>query len=139
MRRMRGWIIASAVALVAVSCAGSTQDEPALTVHLSEWEVGLSSRDVGSGSMDLDVSNDGLLLHELVLVEADDADATLPTVNGSLDMAALDGRVVVEVAELSPGDEIRATIDLDPGQYILFCNFAGHYDAGMYQVLEVSG
>jgi len=42
-----------------------------------------------------------------------------------------------EVSELKPGKSGSLTLDLTPGAYLLFCNVAGHYKAGMYTVIHV--
>lgn len=38
----------------------------------------------------------------------------------------------------SNGDEDEGTIELEPGTYVLYCDVAGHRDAGMEAQLEVS-
>jgi uncharacterized cupredoxin-like copper-binding protein len=42
-----------------------------------------------------------------------------------------------EVSELEPGKSGSLTLDLKPGNYILFCNVPGHYMAGMWTALKV--
>lgn len=133
------WLFAC-VAALAVACGSSAEvHDPDVFAHLSEWSIDLSNPRVESGAVDLEVANDGLLLHELVLVRESEAGSSLTTVNGVVDLAGLGTRLIGEVAELSPDDDIRATIDLPPGRYVVFCNIPGHFDAGMHTTLEASG
>lgn len=129
------------VVVVAIGgCGGETDVEnPDLSVGLTEWSVDLSSNDVEDGAVDLEILNSGLLLHEVIIVETTVPSDELETISGVVDLSKLDERLVGELSELSPGDNIRATIDLEPGRYVVFCNMPGHYEAGMHGVLTVSG
>ena len=40
---------------------------------------------------------------------------------------------------IAPGTSGWTTLTLPPGCYELICNIAGHYGAGMYAVLDVTG
>ena len=40
---------------------------------------------------------------------------------------------------IAPGTSGWTTLTLPPGRYELICNIAGHYGAGMYAVLDVTG
>lgn len=42
-----------------------------------------------------------------------------------------------EVSELDPGQKGELKISLKPGTYVLACNIAGHYMAGMWALLTV--
>ena len=43
-----------------------------------------------------------------------------------------------ETEEMQPGASKTLTLDLTPGTYLLLCNVAGHYAAGMWTVLTVT-
>ena len=43
-----------------------------------------------------------------------------------------------EVSELDPGASGSLTVVLKPGRYLLICNVAGHYAAGMWTEFEVT-
>ena len=67
-------------------------------------------------------------------IEADnkvDESASLGHVEGSCGADEGDGIV--------PGATGWTTVTLAPGRYELICNIAGHYRAGMYALLEVTG
>ena len=42
-------------------------------------------------------------------------------------------------SELGSGKSARATFDVAPGKYVLFCNLRGHYKNGMFTAFEVNG
>ncbi len=43
-----------------------------------------------------------------------------------------------ETEEMQPGTSKDLTLDLKPGTYLLLCNVAGHYAAGMWTTLTVT-
>jgi hypothetical protein len=47
-------------------------------------------------------------------------------------------RVVDEVEDVQPGSKRSLTVRLAPGRYVLICNLAGHYAAGMHAALRVT-
>ena len=71
-----------------------------------------------------------------MLAKTDDAPDQLPTSSdGSVDEAGLD--VPGEVEEVEGGAEGTVSLDLQPGNYVMFCNLPGHYSGGMYGSLTV--
>jgi hypothetical protein len=106
--------------------------------------LSLSPTTVPPGEVSFRVVNAGAWVHELAVlplgpgqnigqrrIEADnkvDESASLGHVEGSCGADEGDGIV--------PG---WTTITLPPGRYELICNIAGHYRAGMYALLEVTG
>jgi uncharacterized cupredoxin-like copper-binding protein len=109
--------------------------------------LSLSPTTVPLGQVSFRVVNRGAWIHELAVlplgsgqnigqrrVEADnkvDESASLGHVEGSCGADEGDGIV--------PGATGWTTIALAPGRYELICNIAGHYRAGMYALLEVTG
>jgi uncharacterized cupredoxin-like copper-binding protein len=108
-------------------------------------QVGPSA--VTAGTVSLKVANDGSRTHELVV---------LPLADGAQDgqrAIGSDGRVAEDASlgeasatcAAGEGDGIAAgsdgwvTLDLGPGRYELVCNLPGHYAAGMYAELDVTG
>ena len=43
-----------------------------------------------------------------------------------------------EVSDLNPGTSGTLTVALQPGKYLLICNEAGHFAAGMWTTFEVT-
>jgi plastocyanin len=72
-----------------------------------------------AGSYEIEFSNDGSSLHNLVV--------------------ARDGQPVAQTdGEVSPGGSDTFTVQLDPGQYVFFCAVANHRSMGMEVTVEVS-
>ncbi len=77
-------------------------------------------------------------IHEMLVIALADPTKPLPYV-------AADSRVDEEaagdkgeVSELDPGASGSLTLSLAPGHYLLICNVAGHFAAGMWATFEVT-
>ena len=93
---------------------------------------------VPAGKVKFDVTNiSAETVHEMLVSPISGLDVTLP-------YSAAESRVdeeasgdLGEVSELEPGKSGSLTLELKPGLYVLFCNIPGHFDAGMWTVIEV--
>ena len=93
--------------------------------------MGSSAGSVPAGTVTFNVSSDGAIFHNLIVVATDLAPDGLP-VDGAL--FAVDEQqveVVASTADLDPGDTEELTVDLAAGDYVLICNIPTHYSAGM--------
>jgi uncharacterized cupredoxin-like copper-binding protein len=84
------------------------------------------------------VSNTGPTTHEFVIVRTDLPDDGLPIgVDGlSVDEDGLEP--VDEIEGIEDGTSGQVDVMLEPGRYVFFCNFEGHYLAGMHAAVEVT-
>lgn len=106
---------------------------------MANMHIKIDQTEVPAGDVTFSVVNDSKgIIHEMIV-------APLPAPGEPLPYDAGSGRVEEEVAgsrgevsELEPGQKGALTVDLKPGQYILFCNIAGHYAAGMWTVITVT-
>ena len=109
--------------------------------------VVLDRTSVTAGTVSLLVANDGAVVHELVVLPL--AGGTEPgeraiSSDGTVSEDASLGEASATCAA-GEGDGIAAgsdgwvTLDLAPGRYELVCNLPGHYGAGMYAELDVTG
>jgi plastocyanin len=125
MRRSLPLILAP-LAVLAVSAVGCGGDDAASPDggQGNEDAVAVVAEDIGfaedayespAGTIAFEYRNEGALLHTLVIEGVDD--------------------FALEVA--ASGDEDAGTVDLEAGTYTLFCDVAGHRDAGMEATLEV--
>jgi uncharacterized cupredoxin-like copper-binding protein len=133
--------LASATPMVLAACGGSAPPAGAGTaVGVTERDFHISSTTatVPAGDVVLRVHNAGPDQHELIL--ATDRTGRLPfradgfTVNEEEIQNTEPG--VLEPGQ--PGTTRYLKVHLNPGRYVLFCNMAGHYMAGMYTTLTVS-
>jgi uncharacterized cupredoxin-like copper-binding protein len=85
----------------------------------------------------LSVSNIGPTTHEFVVVRTNLPDDELPIgADGlSVDEDRLDD--VDEIEGVEDGSTEQVTVQLKPGRYVFFCNFEGHYLAGMHAAVRV--
>ena len=75
--------------------------------------------------------------HELLLVKADSLDALPVEADGArVDEDKLKG--LKELGDVHPGKSRTTNLTLTAGKYLLFCNEAGHFKAGMYTILTVA-
>lgn len=83
------------------------------------------------------VNNSKSMQHEMVVAQLADGAATPPFKDADNEVDEDAAKALGEVAELDPGKSGTVTLDLKPGYYLLFCNVAGHYGAGMWTRIEV--
>ena len=104
-----------------------------------EWGIEISATRHVAGSVTFNLTNDGTIAHEFIVVRSEkraaDLVADVDPATGRIDEAKLD--VVGEQPEYEPGTPGSVTLDLTPGRYVVMCNIQGHYKAGMYADLEI--
>ena len=115
---------AFADATVAVSLTGDSTEMKGMGIKLDTPVV-------KAGTITFKVTNDAMVEpHEMVVVKAPET--------GDLPYNAKKRRVVEgklksmgEIGDLKPGAAKDLKLKLAPGKYVLICNIAGHYMAGM--------
>jgi uncharacterized cupredoxin-like copper-binding protein len=121
----------AAAATTATTAGGQT-----VTIEMGEFFYKPADAQAPAGSVTIDASNTGNAPHELVLAKTDADPADLPTASdGSVDEEKLDSPG--EIPEVEAGADGSATLDLKPGNYVMFCNLPGHYKSGMYGTFTV--
>jgi uncharacterized cupredoxin-like copper-binding protein len=75
--------------------------------------------------------------HEMVVVRMTDPHRPLPYVTADNKVNEDAAGHLGEVSELDPGKSGSLSLTLTPGTYMLFCNVAGHYMAGMWTTITV--
>ena len=114
---------------------------PAKGMDISKATMGIktSAPSARTGVITFHVTNTSKdTIHEMIVMYPDDPAQPLPYV-------ASDSRVDEdkagdkgEVSELDPGANGALTVFLKPGHYVLICNVAGHFAAGMWTPFEVT-
>ena len=110
-------------------------DEPAVTassddggasvsVVLSDGDMELADpTSADAGSVKIVAKNEGLDLHNLLIVKGDDPAALPVNEDGAVIEDDLpEGDFIGKIAAVDAGTEESALFDLDSGSYILFCN-----------------
>ena len=127
---MRTRTLIPGVLLGLVACSASaTSDQPApgspdvadaITINLADFMIDPSELEAVGPTVTLEVTSDGPTPHNLTVRDAD-------------------GEVMMATEDLSAGDTDTISGDLEPGEYTIFCSFAGHESLGMRGTLTVSG
>lgn len=102
---------------------------------------------VPAGQVSFRVLNTGVWIHELTVLPlgaGENLGQRRIGTNNQVDESASLGHVEASCSAdegdgIAPGAVGWATITLKPGRYELICNIAGHYWAGMYTELTVTG
>lgn len=90
------------------------------------------------GAVTFDVTNlASAIVHEVIVVPITDENKVLPydESRNKIDTDSL--QPLGSVNEIEPNKTASLTLNLSPGKYLLYCNIAGHYMAGMWTVVTV--
>ena len=147
-RAKRRWAWALALVLaalaVAVPLAVARRNEPTpsgtpVNVLLEDFKVEQDAAVVPAGAVSFRIRNQGPTSHEYIVVRTDRAPDKLPLQRDGLTVneegPGID--LVDEAQALDIDDRQTLVLDLAPGQYVMYCNFEGHYLGGMHAALTV--
>jgi uncharacterized cupredoxin-like copper-binding protein len=140
VRRLSACAAACAVCL-ALSACGTDEPEHAgqtVPVKLRDFRI-KAPEHAAAGETTLAVRNKGPMFHELLVIRYDEEEqGEMPMRRDgvTVDEDGL-GDAVVGVLEPEPAGDHSLKVDLEPGEYYLICNMAGHYLGGMEAELEV--
>jgi uncharacterized cupredoxin-like copper-binding protein len=94
---------------------------------------------VPAGTVTFDITNwSRSVVHELLVVAVDSPSAPLPYDYNSWRVVEDQIKLVGDSGELSPSASKTLELKLPAGSYLLICNVAGHYAAGMALPLTVT-
>jgi uncharacterized cupredoxin-like copper-binding protein len=156
----RRWIVlVPAFALFAAACSNSgTSSSPSaqpstpgtetsattgtVSVALVEWSVTPSTTAFSAGPVTFNVTNQGTIPHEFVVLQTDLAAADIPIGSFEGEPARVNedtaGTNVGETGDLAAGASKTLTVDLKAGHYVFFCNLPAHFQSGMHIDVTVS-
>ena len=103
--------------------------ETQVDVTMADFTVTPSVESVPAGTVKFVVRNTGAIDHNFRLIKTDLAPDALPTDEGLADESQLE--VISSIEDFGPGESRDVSADLEPGSYVLICNFVGHYQSGM--------
>ena len=105
---------------------------------VEEWKVKISATSAIAGEVTFAIANFGTVPHEFLVVKTDIPLGEIPLgSNNRFDEEAKGLTVVDEISEWQPGTAGVLKVTLEPGNYQLLCNIAGHYKNGMHAAFEV--
>jgi uncharacterized cupredoxin-like copper-binding protein len=163
---MRASLFAAALSLAAAAMASITPNPSlaATIVKVSLWDKGADMEmptDLGmgmhgqmsmatmgvkaapdkvkAGEVTFQVKNDSEdTIHEMLVIPIASESASVPFIADENRIDEEAAHDLGEVAELDPGASGSLTLNLDAGKYLLVCNIAGHFMAGMWTIFTVA-
>jgi uncharacterized cupredoxin-like copper-binding protein len=100
--------------------------------------ININPKVAAPGHVRFDVTNlASNLVHEVIIARITDESQLLPfdQSRNKVDEEAI--RSLGSVSEIDPSKTASLTLDLKSGKYLLYCNLAGHYMAGMWTVIDI--
>jgi uncharacterized cupredoxin-like copper-binding protein len=96
------------------------------------------STSIKAGTVSFDVTNwSRSFVHEVLIIAVDNPNVALPYNYVEAKVAEDQVKLFGEVVDLQPNASGTVDVALTPGSYLLICNIAGHYAAGMVSQLQV--
>lgn len=122
--------------------ASKTGGASAVNGVMKEFSITSDKTVVAAGNVKFTIANKGKMTHEFIVVKTDLAVNKLPMskvpgATNKVDEDAHSLSFIGEIEHLLPGETDTKTFKLEPGNYVLFCNVAGHYSAGQRIALKV--
>jgi len=145
MKLKSSFLLAPVASAMWLSLAVSTWAAGTQHVNAELWDksdgsqgVTLSTDHIKPGKVVFNVKNISTGEdHELLLASVESPDAVPMDASGArVDEDKLKG--LKELGDVHPGKSRSTTLNLKAGKYLLFCNEAGHFKAGMYTVFTVA-
>jgi len=129
------------LAFFLTACGSRQAARPAgslVSVKESDYRIVLHPSRVPAGRVRVTIDNVGPANHELIFVRAVPSGLPMRTDGLTVNEAAITAREVAALEPATPGTVRHLDVDLQKGEYELFCNMAGHYMGGMRAFLTVT-
>jgi uncharacterized cupredoxin-like copper-binding protein len=122
----------------AIAASAAANAATTVKVDLSDDAIAISPATVSPGPVTFDVTNASIdESHEMVVLKIDAPDTEVP-VDAQSDRINEDAfKSMGEISKLTEGDGGQLEATLEPGSYMLICNYKGHFRHGMHTVLTV--
>lgn len=143
-KRAAAGVGALALGVSMLGCGGAEAEKPAsggreaekpasggLSVSLGEWFVEPAQDSTRAGEVTFSPKNDGQVEHEFEVIRTDTPPGKFP-IEGKRANVDKVGEEIGEVHGIAPDGSTPLKVSLEPGKYVLICNFPGHYKAGMF-------
>lgn len=127
-------LLAVPAAASASSTAGASTSATTVRAQLMEWMVMPSKSSAPAGKVTFVATNTGKVKHNLVVLKTKLAPSKLPMAGAKAKEVGLVGETPVFGAKQTR----KLTVTLKSGRYVLLCNVAGHYMAGMRAAFNVN-
>ncbi len=112
---------------------------PGADLSKATMGIKLSRKDAPAGVVTFRATNTSKdTIHEMIVMYLADPTKALPYIDSEYRVDEDKAGDKGEVSELEPGASGSLTVNLKPGKYLLICNVAGHFAAGMWTEFEVT-
>ena len=119
----------------AMTANGGKLEQNPLTATMG---INIDQREVSAGTVVFAVINDSKdIIHEMILSPLAAGTKELPYVKDENRVGEDEAGHLGEVSELDPGAKGALTVDLKPGDYVIYCNIPGHFAGGMWTLITV--
>jgi len=116
------------VVLAAALAACGPKGPTVVDVTLTEYKIEMSKTSVPAGQVKFNITNEGSIVHELVLEPG-----------GAVDDPLEGNNQESEVEDIQPGQTVTLEWTIDtPGEYQLTCHLPGHFENGMVLPFSVT-
>lgn len=109
---------------------------------LREFVIAPQRTSARPGTVTFNLSNEGELDHEFIVIRTDVGHANLPRLENNQGVDESDLEIVGRTDRIPPGSEAQLELDLEPDTYVLICNLTtdstSHYLQGMFNRFTVS-
>jgi uncharacterized cupredoxin-like copper-binding protein len=133
-------LVALVLAFAACDSGGEAPATPspenAIAVTLTDFKIKPAEAETTAGPVTFDLTNDGPSDHTFFLARTDLADDALPVTDHLVDVGRLE--VTTQIDRFDFGTERSISLDLEPGEYVMFCNLTGHYESDMHTAFTVT-
>jgi uncharacterized cupredoxin-like copper-binding protein len=107
-------------------------------MHMAQMGIDIDQASVPAGRTTFVVTNVSTdLIHEMLVAPITAKDVTMPYIANENRVNEEVTGDLGEVSELDPGKSGSLTVDLKPGNYVLYCNIPGHFVSGMWTTIVV--
>jgi uncharacterized cupredoxin-like copper-binding protein len=136
-------VLAVVCLTLVAGCTPAAHEAPAsgpqVTVTAKDFKLSVSSASWPRGTLRVVFHNLGPDTHELLMFRASEPADSMPMrpdgITVDEDSARL--RSLIDEVGTDAGGSQTVTVHLTPGHYVIICNMAGHYMAGMRQDVTV--
>jgi uncharacterized cupredoxin-like copper-binding protein len=125
--------------VVACSVHPAPQSSGSMTATARDFRIWLGTATTSAGPTTFVLHSRGPSSHEFKIVRTDLAPADLPLGADGLTVDEDSPQLskLTRLAGIDIGQTLTSVVTLSPGNYVIFCNYEGHYLGGMHVGLRV--